>query len=121
MLAGVVPVCAAAQLPHSGDIEFYGLRRIAAERILGAIGIAPGGTVPACKGELENRIAGIPGVVAAQVAAACCDGDRVDVHRDRGTAAKHSRSTRRLRARPRCRWSLSTRTAGSSARNCGRR
>jgi hypothetical protein len=77
-LAGVVLVCAAAaQLPHIGDIDFYGLRKITAGKILGAINLAPGGTVPASKGELEDRIAHIPGVAAVQVEAVCCEENRV--------------------------------------------
>jgi len=78
MLAGVVLVCAAAaQLPHIGDIDFYGLRKITAETILDAVDLVPGGTVPASKGELEDRIADLPGVEAAHVEAVCCDQNRV--------------------------------------------
>jgi hypothetical protein len=78
MLAGVVLVCvAAAQLPRIGNIEFYGLRRITAEKILAAIDIAPGRAVPASKGALEDRIADIPEVTAAHIEAVCCEEDRV--------------------------------------------
>jgi hypothetical protein len=77
MLAGVLLACAAAaQLPQIGDIEFYGLRKITAEQILSAVGLAAGDTVPASKGALEDQIADIPGVVAAHVQAECCEGNR---------------------------------------------
>jgi hypothetical protein len=77
MLGGVVLVCAAAaQAPQIGDINFYGLRKITAEQILSAVHLAPGDTVPASKGNLEDQIADMPGVVAAHVDAVCCNGNR---------------------------------------------
>jgi hypothetical protein len=78
MLAGVLLVCAAtAQLPHIGDINFYGLRKLTAEKILATLHLAPGDTVPASKGELEDRIGDIPGVVAVQIQTVCCEENRV--------------------------------------------
>jgi hypothetical protein len=78
MLAGVVLVCAApAQLPHIGDIDFYGLRKIPAEQILAAAHLASGDSVPASRGDLEGQIASIPGVDAAHVQTVCCEGNRV--------------------------------------------
>lgn len=77
LLVGVALVCAAtAQLPHIGDIDFYGLRKITAAQILSATGLAPGDTLPASKGNLEDQIADLDGVVAAHVEAVCCEGNR---------------------------------------------
>jgi hypothetical protein len=77
MVAGLLLVCAAAaQLPRIGDIDFYGLRKITAEQILGAAGLAPGDTIPASRGNLEDQIADMPGVAAAHVQVVCCEGNR---------------------------------------------
>jgi hypothetical protein len=65
---------APAQMPAVGDINFYGLRSITPERILGAMRLKPGDPVPPSKGDLEDRIAELPGVVLARVEAVCCDG-----------------------------------------------
>lgn len=70
-------MCAApAQMPRVGDINFYGLRRISKEKILSVMHIATGERIPASRGELEDQISGISGVVEAQVQTVCCDGDR---------------------------------------------
>ncbi len=63
-----------AQAPVVGDIDFYGLRSVTPERILSAIQLKPGDRIPPSKGDLEDRIADIPGVVLARVEAVCCDG-----------------------------------------------
>jgi hypothetical protein len=73
-------VCAAsAQAPHIGNINFYGLHRVTAEKILQTGRIEPGGALPPSKGELEDEIATIPGVVAVHVEAVCCEGKSTDL------------------------------------------
>jgi HEAT repeat protein len=68
-------VCAAAaQAPVVGDINFYGLHKIAPERILGAAKLKSGSALPPSKGDIEDAIAEIPGVLLARVEAVCCDG-----------------------------------------------
>src|ERR1035438_10157412 len=75
-------VCAAwAQAPHIGNIDFYGLHRVTAEKILQTGRIEPGGGLPPSKGELEDQLATIPGVVAVRVEAVCCDGNATDLDR----------------------------------------
>ena len=65
---------APAQAPVVGDIDFYGLRSLTPERILGAIRVKPGAPLPPSRGDLEDRIADLPGVVLARVEAVCCEG-----------------------------------------------
>jgi hypothetical protein len=65
---------AAAQAPRVGDINFYGLRKVTAERVLNTLNLKSGDPLPASKGDLEDRIAEIPGVVLARVEAVCCEG-----------------------------------------------
>jgi hypothetical protein len=92
ILTGVLVVCAAtAQLPRIGDINYYGLRKMTAEQILSAARIASGDTIPASRMELEDRIAELPGVVAAHVQTVCCEGNRatlfIGIEERGGTAA----------------------------------
>jgi hypothetical protein len=71
-------VCAAAaQAPRVGDINFYGLRKVAAAQILNTLKLQPGDRLPASKGALEDRIEQIPGVAMARVEAVCCEGPDV--------------------------------------------
>jgi hypothetical protein len=65
---------AAAQAPLTGDINFYGLRKLTPDKVLGAIALKPGDPLPPSKGDLEDRLEEIPGVAAARVEAVCCEG-----------------------------------------------
>jgi hypothetical protein len=70
-----VAVCpAAAQAPKIGDINFYGLRKLAPDKILSTLAVKSGDPLPSSKGDLEDRLELIPGVAAARVEAVCCDG-----------------------------------------------
>jgi hypothetical protein len=63
-----------AQLPRVGEINFYGLRKLSPEKVLEAVKLHTGDRLPASKGDLEERLEQIPGVVAARVEAVCCEG-----------------------------------------------
>ncbi len=71
--AAVLP----AQIPRIGVIDFYGLRKVPVDRVRKAAGIREGDPLPASKGNVEDRIAEIPGIVLARLEAVCCVGDRV--------------------------------------------
>jgi hypothetical protein len=71
LLAGVA---ASAQAPAVGDIEFYGIRTLTADRILNAVRLKPGDPIPPSKGDLQVKIAEVPGVVLTRVEAVCCTG-----------------------------------------------
>jgi hypothetical protein len=71
--------CALAQPPVVGDVEFYGLRTLTPEKILRAVKLKEGEPLPPSKGDLQDRIAELPGVVLARVEAVCCDGQKVVV------------------------------------------
>ena len=74
ILAAVV--CpAAAQSPKIGDINFYGLRKLAPDKILSALELKSGDPLPPSKGDLEDRLELISGVAAARVEAVCCEGN----------------------------------------------
>jgi hypothetical protein len=63
-----------AQAPRLGEINFYGFYRIAPEAVLRATALEENGPLPPSKGDLEDRIAEIPGVLLAHVEALCCEG-----------------------------------------------
>ena len=65
---------AAAQMPRVGDINLYGLRRVPAERVVAAAQVSSGAHLPASKGDMEDAIEKVPGVVLARVEAICCEG-----------------------------------------------
>ncbi|HEY2013433.1 MAG TPA: HEAT repeat domain-containing protein [Bryobacteraceae bacterium] len=86
---------AAAQTPVVGDINLYGLHKIAPARILSAIEVKTGAPLPPSKGEMEDTLDKIPGVVNARVEAVCCDGPRVSLFigiEERGAAHAAFRS-----------------------------
>ncbi|MBS1853865.1 MAG: HEAT repeat domain-containing protein [Acidobacteria bacterium] len=75
LLACAAPL-AFAQLPRVGEINFYGLRKLNPERVLEAVNLHTGDRLPASKGDLEDRLEQISGVVAARVEAVCCEGSQ---------------------------------------------
>ena len=64
---------AAAQAPRVGDIEFYGLHKLSEQKLLHALHVKPGDPLPPSKGDLEDELEQIPGVVLAHVEAVCCE------------------------------------------------
>ena len=72
--------CAAlAQAPRISDINYYGLHKITAQKIQAVTGLAKGGNLSSSKGDLEDEIAKIPGVVLVRVEAVCCAGSSVEL------------------------------------------
>ena len=80
LIALLCLACAAvAQAPRIGDINYYGLRKVTAEKIQAATGLKKGGTLTASKGDIEDQIDKISGVVLVRVEALCCEGTSVDL------------------------------------------
>lgn len=71
------PSLTLAQPPSIGIIDVYGSRKIAAADIRKFLGITEGARLPGSKGDLEDRLEHMPGVVSAHVEAACCDDSKV--------------------------------------------
>jgi len=77
LIALLCLACAAvAQAPRIGDINYYGLRKVTAEKIQAATGLKKGGTLTASKGDIEDQIDKISGVVLVRVEALCCEARR---------------------------------------------
>jgi len=66
-------VAAAGQTPQIGIIDVFGLKKVPAAKVRAALGVKPGDRIPPSKGDLEERLEAIPGVVRANVEAACCE------------------------------------------------
>lgn len=67
-------LAAAQQVPKVGNIDLYGLGKVSKERVLHALKLHTGDSLPGSKGDMEDRVNEIPGVVAARVEAVCCEG-----------------------------------------------
>jgi len=65
-----------AQAPRIGDIEFYGLHKLTDQKLLHALHLKPGGALPPSKGDMEDELEKVPGVVLSRVEAVCCDQGR---------------------------------------------
>jgi hypothetical protein len=64
-----------AQAPKVGEINLYGLRKLSAEKVLAVLEVKPGDPMPASRGDLEDRLDALPGVVRTRVQAMCCEGN----------------------------------------------
>jgi hypothetical protein len=64
----------ARQPPKIGEINFYGLRKLTPDKVLAALTIKPGDLLPPSKGDLEERLGELAGVVDARIEAVCCEG-----------------------------------------------
>ncbi|HUE23666.1 MAG TPA: hypothetical protein VMQ86_18395 [Bryobacteraceae bacterium] len=62
-----------AQAPRVDDIEFYGLHKLPEQKLLHTLHVKPGDPLPPSKGDLEDELEQIQGVVLAHVEAVCCD------------------------------------------------
>ncbi len=69
LLAGL----AAAQVPRIGVIDFYGVRKVSEERIRKVLGVKEGDPLPPSKGDTEEHLDRVPGIVESHLEAVCCD------------------------------------------------
>ncbi len=64
---------ASAQVPRIGIIDFYGLRKVSEDKVRRALGFKEGDLLPPSKGEIEERLEEVPGIVLAGLEAVCCE------------------------------------------------
>ena len=62
-----------AEAPRVGGIEFYGLHKLSEQKLLRTLHLAPGDPLPPSKGDMEDALEAVTGVVLAHVEAACCE------------------------------------------------
>ena len=58
--------------PRIGAIEIYGAHKVSLNKIRAVLKVTEGSPLPSSKGQLEDDLEKIPGVVASRVEAACC-------------------------------------------------
>ena len=73
ILLCLLPGLLAAQAPDIGIIDFYGLRKVAEKDVRAVLGVREGGNLPRSKGDAEEAIEKLRGVVLAHLQAVCCD------------------------------------------------
>jgi hypothetical protein len=64
--------CAADLTPRIGAIEIYGARKVPQKKIREVLGVEEGSILPASRGDVEERLDKMHGVVAARLEATCC-------------------------------------------------
>ena len=64
---------ALAQSPSIGIVDFYGLRKVGQDRLRKSLGVKEGDPLPRSKGDVEEALEKVPGVVRANLEAACCE------------------------------------------------
>ena len=68
---------AAGQAPRVGVLDFYGLRKVPEAKVRQALGVKEGDPLPPSKGDAEERIDSVPGVVESHLEAVCCDAGKM--------------------------------------------
>jgi hypothetical protein len=63
-------------LPRVGVLDYYGLHKVSPTRIQRVLATKEGDPFPASKGDVEERLEQIPGVVRSHLEAVCCDGGK---------------------------------------------
>jgi hypothetical protein len=73
VLFGLAAALLPAQIPRIGQIELYGLRKVPAEKVGSVLRLKEGDPLPPSKGDVEDRLEKIDGVVLARLEAVCCE------------------------------------------------
>jgi hypothetical protein len=68
------PPVAHVQGPRIGLIEFFGLSKTSEVRVRQALGVREGDFLPRSKGDAEERIDAVAGIVESHLEAVCCEG-----------------------------------------------
>jgi len=75
--------------PRIGVIDFYGLQKVPEARIRQALGVREGDFLPGSKGDAEEKIDRVSGVVESHLEAVCCDSGKMILYvgvEERGAA-----------------------------------
>ena len=80
LFLGIVGGLAAQGPPRVGTIDFYGLRKVPVDKVRKELGFQEGDVLPRSKGDVEERLESIPGIVRARLEAACCEESKAIVY-----------------------------------------
>jgi HEAT repeats len=73
LCSGLLCAQSAVSVPRIGVLDYYGLHKITPARIQRVLATKEGDPFPNSKGDVEERIEQIPGVVRSHLEAVCCD------------------------------------------------
>jgi len=73
LLLMMAAALAAQSPPRIGTIDFFGLRKVSEAKIRQTLGVREGDFLPASKGNAEESLEKISGVVESHLEAVCCD------------------------------------------------
>jgi hypothetical protein len=79
IVAAQILICAQTPIapPRVGMVDYYGFHKITPERVQRVLATKPGDLFPHSKGDVEERIEKIPGVLRSHLEAVCCDDGKV--------------------------------------------
>lgn len=80
---------ALAQMPRVGTLDFFGVHKVPEARLRQALGTREGEPLPASKGDAEERLDKVSGVVESHLEAVCCESGKVILYvgiEERGAA-----------------------------------
>ncbi len=66
-----------AAQPAIGTVEVFGIRKISPDKVRKLLAVSPGDPLPKSKGDVEEKLESIEGVVRARLEAYCCDQGKV--------------------------------------------
>ena len=67
----------ASAQPRIGIIDFYGIHKVSEAKVRQALGVREGDPLPPSKGDTEERIDGLSGIVESHLEAVCCDAGKM--------------------------------------------
>ncbi|MCW5978901.1 MAG: HEAT repeat domain-containing protein [Bryobacteraceae bacterium] len=69
----LLPALSSGQVPEIGVIDFYGVRNVPESRLRESLGVKEGEPLPRSKGDVEDALEQVSGIVRARVEATCCE------------------------------------------------
>ncbi len=73
LAAGQATPESAQDIPTIGVLDFFGLNKMQPERIRTVLGVKEGDRLPASKGDAEEKLVEVSGIVQSHLEAVCCD------------------------------------------------
>jgi hypothetical protein len=74
---GAVQAQTSIKLPRVDILDYYGLHKVSPTRIQRVLATKEGDPFPSSKGDIEERLEQIPGVLRSHLEAVCCDGGKM--------------------------------------------
>ena len=66
--------------PRVGIIEIYGAHKVPLKKIRASLGFAEGDVMPPSRGDIEDRLDKISGIVGSRLEASCCEDRKLTVY-----------------------------------------